>query len=110
SHVRGTVPGTEASNVVHSLDAAVRVGIGYVQGVGEQDAEAIAAGRPYDDLRDLVQRAAVDRDVFQALVDAGGCDCFGDPRRVLLWQLGFVPRQQAAGGGARQLALPLEQT
>ena len=29
---------------------------------------------------------------------------------MLLWQLGLVPRQQAAGGGARQLALPLEPT
>jgi error-prone DNA polymerase len=110
SHVRGTVPVSGVSDVVHRQDGAVRIGIGYVQGVGEADAEAIAAGRPYEDLRDLVQRAAVDRDVFQALVEAGACDCFDEPRRVLLWQLGLVPRQQSAGGGARQLALPLEPT
>ncbi len=91
-------------------DGAVRIGVGYVQGVGEQEAEAVAAGQPYEHLRDLVQRAAVDRDVFQALVEAGACDCFDEPRRVLLWQLGLVPRQQAAGGGSRQLALPLEPT
>ena len=110
SHVRGTVPVSGVSDVVHRQDGAVRIGIGYVQGVGEADAEAIAAGRPYEDLRDLVQRAAVDRDVFQALVEAGACDCFDEPRRVLLWHLGLVPRQQSAGGGARQLALPLEPT
>jgi error-prone DNA polymerase len=98
------------SDPVKRIRGAVRIGVGYVQGVGEKEAEAVAAGRPYVDLRDLVQRAAVDRDVFQALVEAGACDCFDEPRRVLLWQLGFVPRQQAAGGGARQLALPLEPT
>jgi error-prone DNA polymerase len=104
-------PDVNASDASCSVeDGAVRVGVGYVQGVGEAEAEAIAAGRPYEDLRDLVQRAAVDRDVFQALVEGGACDCFGEPRRVLLWQLGLVPRQQAAGGGARQLALPLEPT
>ena len=104
-------PDVNASEASCSVeDGAVRVGVGYVQGVGEADAEAVAAGRPYEDLRDLVQRAAVDRDVFQALVEAGTCDSFGEPRRVLLWQLGLVPRQQAAGGGARQLALPLEPT
>jgi error-prone DNA polymerase len=104
-------PDVNASEASCSVeDGAVRVGIGYVQGVGETDAEAVASGRPYGDLRDVVQRAEVDRDVFQVLVEAGACDCFGEPRRVLLWQLGFVPRQQAAGGGARQLALPLEPT
>ena len=104
-------PDVNASDASCSVeDGAVRIGVGYVQGVGEADAEAVAAGRPYEDLRDLVQRAVVDRDVFQALVEAGACDCFDEPRRVLLWQLGLVPRQQAAGGGARQLALPLEPT
>ena len=29
-------------------DGAVRIGIGYVSGVGEQEADAIAEGRPYD--------------------------------------------------------------
>ena len=88
-------PDVNASEASCSVeDGAVRVGVGYVQGVGEAEAEAIAAARPYEDLRDLVQRAAVDRDVFQALVEAGACDCFGEPRRVLLWQLGLVPRQR----------------
>ncbi|HEU0304942.1 MAG TPA: error-prone DNA polymerase [Gaiellaceae bacterium] len=104
-------PDVNASEATCSVeDGAVRIGVGYVQGVGEADADAVAAGQPYGDLRDLVQRAEVDRDVFQALVEAGACDCFDEPRRVLLWQLGLVPRQQAAGGGARQLALPLEPT
>ena len=55
-------------------------------------------GRAYEDLRDLVQRAAVDRDVFQALVEAGACDCFDEPRRVLLQR----PRAPPAGRGWRR--------
>lgn len=89
---------------------AVRVGIGYVQGVGQDEAKAVAAGRLYESLRDLAQRAPVDRGTLQALVEAGACDCFRETRRALLWQLGLVPRPQRVRGGAQQLALPLEPT
>src|SRR5207237_4280771 len=40
-------------------------------------------------------------------------DCFGLPRRQLLWQLGLVPRAQSvpgSGGEEKQLALPLDPT
>jgi len=94
-------------------DGAVRVGVGYVSGVGESEAEAVAAGRPYTTLRELAQRAAVDRAGLEALVESGACDCFGEPRRALLWQLGLVPRPQSVPGTrgeAKQLALPLDPT
>jgi error-prone DNA polymerase len=52
----------------------------------------------------------VDRAALQALVEAGACDCFGETRRALLWELGLVPRPQPVRGGARQLALPLDPT
>jgi error-prone DNA polymerase len=91
-------------------EGAVRIGIGYVQGVGEEEAAAVADGRPYEQLRDLAQRAPVYAAALRALVEAGACDCFDEPRRVLAWQLGLVPRPQNVLGGARQLALPLEPT
>jgi error-prone DNA polymerase len=94
-------------------DGAVRIGVGYVSGVGEKEAEAVADGRPYADLRDLAQRAPVDRAGLEALVESGACDCFGEPRRTMLWQLGLVPRPQSVPGTrgeAKQLALPLEPT
>jgi error-prone DNA polymerase len=117
-------------------DGAVRVGLKYVAGVGEDDAERVVAGRPYDSIRDLAQRAAVRGDELRALVESGACDCFGLARRELLWQLGLVPRPQSVrgwragsvagqaadarledrtpatswGGSAQQLALPLEPT
>src|SRR4051794_13227560 len=42
-------------------DGAVRIGLGYVRSVGEEEAEAVAAGQPYGDVVDLARRAEVDR-------------------------------------------------
>ena len=98
---------SEARCTVES--GAVRIGVGYVQSVGEVDAEAIDAGRPYVDLGDLARRAEVSRSALEALVAAGACDAWG-PRRELLWRLGVTARGESVPGGNRQLALPLEPT
>jgi error-prone DNA polymerase len=90
-------------------DGAVRIGLGYVRSVGEEEAEAVAVGQPYADVADLARRAPVNRAALEALVASGTCDRFG-PRRELLWRVGVVPRPQNAGGGNRQLTLPLEPT
>jgi error-prone DNA polymerase len=110
-HAPGTIPGTKAQETIHG--PAVRIGIGYVAGVGETEAAAVEAGRPYAGIRDLAQRALIDRAGLEALVESGACDGFGDDRRSLLWRLGLVARPQnvpGSGGTARQLALPLEST
>src|SRR5436305_6411538 len=88
---------------------AVRVGLGYVNAVGEEDARAIEAGRPYTDVGDLARRVDAKKDALEALVAAGACDEWG-PRRQLLWRLGVTARGETVAGGARQLALPLEPT
>jgi error-prone DNA polymerase len=95
---------------------AVRVGIGYVKGLGEEPAEALAEERErrgvFRGVTDLAQRAPLDRPAFEALVASGACDGFGWPRRQLLWRLGLAPRSASVGGGGaeRQLALPLQPT
>ncbi len=98
-------------------DGTVRVGLGHVNSVGEEDAEALVAGRgeggPFGSVLELAQRAPVSEKALEALVGAGACDCFSEPRRALLWQLGLVPRSRSvpgSGGEERQLALPLEPT
>jgi error-prone DNA polymerase len=90
-------------------DAAVRIGVGYVNSVGEEEARAVVAEQPYADVGDLARRAPVKRDALEALVAAGACDDWG-PRRQLLWRLGVTARGEAAGAGNRQLVLPLEPT
>jgi error-prone DNA polymerase len=94
-------------------DGAVRVGLKYLTGLGEDDAEAVAAKRPYSSVRELAQRTGLSEDELRALAESGACDCFGLRRRELLWQLGLVPRPASVpgtGGEAKQLALPLEPT
>jgi len=92
---------------------AVRVGLEYVQSVGKEDAKAVEAAQPFTGVRDLAQRTALSPDALRALVSSGACDCFSQPRRVLLWELGLVPRPESVpgtGGEAKQLALPLDPT
>jgi error-prone DNA polymerase len=109
--VRVLPPDINESEATCSIEEdSVRVGIGYVQGVGGPEAEAIAAAQPYSDVLDLARRAPVDRGALQALVESGACDCLGETRRALLWQLGLASRPRSAGGGNRQLTLPLEPT
>jgi error-prone DNA polymerase len=95
---------------------AVRVGLGYVKGVGEAPAKALVAEReehgPFRNVSELARRAPLERPALEALVASGACDSFGWPRRQLLWRLGLAPRSASAGdgGASRQLALPLEPT
>src|SRR5437763_5119723 len=62
-------------------DGAVRVGLKYVQGVGEDDAKVVVAerdrGGQFTSICDLAQRVALRRPELSALVEAGACDCFG---------------------------------
>jgi error-prone DNA polymerase len=95
---------------------AVRVGLGYIKGLGEEPANAFVRERegagPFRSVIELAQRAPLERPALEALVASGACDSFGWPRRQLLWRLGLASRSTSAGAGGaeRQLALPLEPT
>jgi error-prone DNA polymerase len=78
--------------------AAVRLGISYVRGIGEDLAEKIAAGRPYRDMEDAVARAGLTRPQAEALATAGAFECFDLSRRAALWSAGAVA---AARGESR---------
>jgi error-prone DNA polymerase len=94
-------------------DGAVRIGLEYIASVGDEDAKTVAAGAPYENVVDLAQRTAIAQDGLESLIASGACDCFDEPRRSLLWELGLVPRSQSvpgSGGEERQLALPLDPT
>jgi error-prone DNA polymerase len=98
-------------------EGAVRIGLDYVNGIGEDDARAVVEerdrGGAFTGVRDLAQRTQLSEHALETLIVSGACDCFGLPRRELLWQLGLVPRPQTvpgSGGEEKQLALPLEPT
>ncbi len=96
---------------------AVRIGLEYVRSLGDEEAKIVVAERerkgPFSGVRELAQRTGLDRAELEALVASGACDSFGGKRRVLLWELGLVPRSRSvpgSGGEERQLALPLDPT
>jgi error-prone DNA polymerase len=98
-------------------DGAVRIGVDYVNGIGEPEATAVVEererGGPFQSVRDLAQRTQLPERGLETLIVSGACDCFGMPRRQLLWQLGLVPRSHSvpgSGGEEKQLALPLDPT
>jgi error-prone DNA polymerase len=98
-------------------EAAVRIGIDYVNGIAEEDAKAVVEERerdgPFSSIGDLAQRTQLSERGLETLIVSGACDCFGEPRRYLLWELGLVPRSQSipgSGGEEKQLALPLDPT
>jgi error-prone DNA polymerase len=94
----------------------VRIGLGYIKGLGEAPAKAFVSereeGGAFRSVIGLAQRAPLDRPGLEALVASGACDSFGWPRRQLLWRLGLAPRSVSVGSGGeeRQLALPLGPT
>ena len=88
-------PDVNASDATCRLEGdAVRVGLAYVKGVGEEPADRARRGTapsgPFRSVQDLAQRAPLDRPQLEALVASGACDSFGWPRRQLLWRLGLV--------------------
>jgi error-prone DNA polymerase len=93
---------------------AVRIGLDYVQSLGEPGAKAVLEERkrrgPFTGVLELAQRVELDHDRLEALVASGACDEFGE-RRQLLWELGLAFRPASvpgSGGEARQLTLSLD--
>jgi error-prone DNA polymerase len=119
-----------SSRDTHSpTQLAVRIGLGYVEGLREIDAEAVVGererGGDYLEAGELASRSGIGRDGLERLAWASACDSLREgtsqasvahrdteapspfTRREALWELG------AASGGRRvpagtQLALPLE--
>ena len=75
---------------------AVRLGLSYVRGIGEELAEQIDAGRPYVSVEDLRRRVPqVPLTVLEVLATAGAFGCFGIDRRSALWTAGAMTQTAA---------------
>jgi len=82
---------------------AVRLGISYVRGIGDDLAEEIAAGRPYADPENLARRVPLTLPQLEALATSGAFDCFGMPRREAIWAAGAVAQMGTDRHGAQRL-------
>jgi len=68
---------------------AIRLGLTTVRGLGQAQAEAVAAGQPYADLEDFARRTGLPAPVMEALATSGAFACFGLSRRQALWSAGM---------------------
>ena len=103
-------------------EPAVRIGLGYVGGVREEDVRELVSererGGPFGSVADLAARCLVRGDALERLAWAGACDLLageeeGGPlaRRRALWLLGTsapATTSGARGEEGTQLALPVE--
>ena len=67
--------------IQHKVRQAVRIGLAYIQSVGEDDADALVAEReangPFRDVGDLARRVPLAQEGLVALVEGGACDGLG---------------------------------
>jgi len=83
--------------------SAVRMGLRYVHGLGEDDGAHLVRARtetPFSSLGDCVRRAGLDRGAFAALAEAGAFEGFGIDRRDALWRVHGLTQR-------RHITLPL---
>jgi error-prone DNA polymerase len=116
---RPRVNGLPRANADRSAVAglAVRIGLGYVKGVAEEEAKALVAererGGDYADLAQLASRSGMGRDGLERLAWASACRSLGIApddvrRRDDLWRLGVARgAERMRGRKHAQLSLPL---
>ncbi len=107
-----------SSGVECSVEAnAVRIGLGYVNGVREREVRALVEERErgggWASVGDLAARCGASGETLGRLAWAGACDVLVDGpeegrRRKALWTLGVAVPGVSLGEVGDQLALPLE--
>ncbi len=96
---------------------AVRIGLGYVNGVKEREIRSLVAererGGAYRSVGDMASRSGAAGPTLEKLAWAGACDELvdGGPeerRRRALWLLGAAAPSVSLGDAGDQLALPVD--
>ncbi|QNS07099.1 DNA polymerase III subunit alpha [Streptomyces xanthii] len=82
----------------------LRLALGDVRGMSEDEAARIVAGRPYVSLQDFLSRARPSRPVAERLAQVGALDAFGRNRRDLMLHIAELHRSRLRSGSG-QLAL-----
>ena len=89
---------------------AVRIGLGYVRGIGEKAAQAVEEERrcngPYGSIWGLMNRTRLSQRAVENLASVGAFESLTANRRQPMWEAGLVLRSQS---GQLALPLPIEQ-
>jgi error-prone DNA polymerase len=83
---------------------ALRMGLRYVKGLGEDDGRRLTAARaerPFAELQDFARRTGLDAGTLVALARAGAFEGLGIARREALWQVRALARRH-------NMTLPVE--
>jgi error-prone DNA polymerase len=75
----------------------IRLGFNYVKSLREEHIERLLATRseaPFTSLADFCKRVGTGRQATENLILAGAMDCWGLPRRQLLWELEQIHDQE----------------
>jgi error-prone DNA polymerase len=71
-------------------DHDVRIGLASVKGLGEQEAQAVVTerelGGEFKSFDEFATRVGLKEEALRNLALVGAFDCFGEPRRALLWR------------------------
>jgi error-prone DNA polymerase len=109
-------------HVEYDNSRTVRIGLGFIKGLGEEEAAAIVAERErageFLSLSDFVRRVSLRPEAIENMIAVGAFDDFGLSRREALWQVGlFIPSRRFGAGSVRtrkpdriqgvQMSLPL---
>ncbi len=84
-----------ASATKSEAEYGVRLGIASVRSIGVEVAKAVAAGRPYETMEDVVRAAELTQPQVEALATAGAFASLGVGRREALWGAGAVAQSRA---------------
>ena len=74
----------------------VRLGFGYVKGIGKRAEERLMKERekaPFSSFEDFFLRTGLEAKQVENLILADAFDCFGSSRRKLLWELGLLEKK-----------------
>jgi error-prone DNA polymerase len=110
-------PPVEEASVLDGTALAVRIGLGYVNGVVAREVQALVGererGGEWRSVGDLAGRSGAGMETLGRLAWAGACDVLvegpeQERRRMALWNLGVAAPAVSLGEIGDQLALPLE--
>jgi error-prone DNA polymerase len=84
-------PDIHASAAGCTLEAGgIRLGLSYINRLGEAAIERILGARPFTNLAELCRRTRLPRSLIEQLIGGGALDGWGIARRKLLWELGTL--------------------
>ena len=95
-------------------DGAVRVGLEYIESIGDEEAKELAAerarGGPFRTVVELAQRASLTRDGLESLIASGACDSLGSGARCCGSSVSSRARRTCPARAARSASLRCRST